>query len=220
MPNNFNDNTNKKGLGWEDVSYTTYRTNYSSDEMMRNNGGMPPSSCGELEDNREVIIDASTYTEPIVVKPSTGKDAMEQVTVNITGLGSGYKMLPINIRCPADNSGNQRSAVIGLSSNEFFTKTTITVEEATEFLQNTYILFYDGSERLYYKTLLAYIRQRMSDEEWTVYSVETDKSSTSSNSIKFFGTQDKTNAKACNLSLYKLNNTVLTEPFDFVQWSS
>lgn len=41
MANNFNDNTNKKNLNGNSISYTTYRTNYSNDEMMKENGGVP-----------------------------------------------------------------------------------------------------------------------------------------------------------------------------------
>ena len=43
MANNFNDNANKKNLNGNSISYTTYRTNYSNDEAMKNNGGVPSS---------------------------------------------------------------------------------------------------------------------------------------------------------------------------------
>lgn len=46
MANNFNDNANKKNLNGSDISYTTYRTNYSNDEMMKDNGGVPSSGGG------------------------------------------------------------------------------------------------------------------------------------------------------------------------------
>ena len=46
MANNFNDNANKKNLNGSNISYTTYRTNYSNDEMMKENGGVPSSGGG------------------------------------------------------------------------------------------------------------------------------------------------------------------------------
>ena len=44
MANEFNDNWNKKNLNGNRVSYTTYRTNYSNDEGMRANNGVPSSN--------------------------------------------------------------------------------------------------------------------------------------------------------------------------------
>ena len=61
--------------------------------MPVNNDGVPAITLGEavkeidaIESNKSVTIDASEYTEPVVVKPSTGKDAMKKVTVEITNL--------------------------------------------------------------------------------------------------------------------------------------
>lgn len=61
--------------------------------MPVNNDGVPTITLGEavkeidaIESNKSVTIDASEYTEPVVVKPSTGKDAMKKVTVEITNL--------------------------------------------------------------------------------------------------------------------------------------
>ena len=61
--------------------------------MPVNNDGVPAITLGEavkeidaIESNKSVTIDASEYTEPVVVKPSSGKDAMKKVTVEITNL--------------------------------------------------------------------------------------------------------------------------------------
>lgn len=39
----------------------------------------------ELEDNKDVTINMSSYSEPVEVTPSEGKDAMKKVTVTLTG---------------------------------------------------------------------------------------------------------------------------------------
>ena len=90
MANNFNDNANKKNLNGSDISYTTYRTNYPNDEAMKENGGVPSSGSDvNLEDNKTATIDVSTYTEPIEIEPTQGKDGMEKVTVTLSNIPSG-----------------------------------------------------------------------------------------------------------------------------------
>ena len=87
MANNFNDNANKKNLNGSDISYTTYRTNYSNDEMMKDNGGVPSGGgSSNLEDNKEATIDVSTYTEPVEIEPTAGKDGMAKATVTLTNI--------------------------------------------------------------------------------------------------------------------------------------
>lgn len=39
-----------------------------------------------MDANKEVTIDASSYTEPVVIEPGEGKAGMQKVTVTITGL--------------------------------------------------------------------------------------------------------------------------------------
>ena len=90
MANNFNDNANKKNLNGSDISYTTYRTNYSNDEMMKENNGVPSSGGGSnLENNKTTTIDVSTYSTPVEVEPSENYDGMKKVTVSCTNIPSG-----------------------------------------------------------------------------------------------------------------------------------
>lgn len=44
------------------------------------------ADVAELETNKAVTIDVSTYTEPIEITPSVGKDGMEKVTITLTGI--------------------------------------------------------------------------------------------------------------------------------------
>lgn len=47
-------------------------------------GSVPVVSV--LEDNKAETIDVSTYTEPIVIEPSSGKDAMKKVTITLSNI--------------------------------------------------------------------------------------------------------------------------------------
>lgn len=47
-------------------------------------GSVPVVSV--LENNKAVTINASTYTEPVAVNPSSGKDAMKKVTVTLSNI--------------------------------------------------------------------------------------------------------------------------------------
>ena len=44
------------------------------------------SHIPEIETSKAVSIDASTYTEPIEIEPTEGKDGMAKVVVTLTGL--------------------------------------------------------------------------------------------------------------------------------------
>ena len=93
MANNFNDNVNKKNLNGNSISYTTYRTNYPNDEAMKNNGGVPSGGSSNLEDNKEATINVSTYTDPVEVTPTQGKDGMKKVTVSLSNMPTGTNIL-------------------------------------------------------------------------------------------------------------------------------
>ena len=43
----------------------------------------------EIETNKNVTIDVSTYTEPVVVTPTEGKDGMAKVTVTLSNIPEG-----------------------------------------------------------------------------------------------------------------------------------
>ena len=47
--------------------------------------GVDPSE-NEIENNKAVTIDASTYTEPVAVTPTSPKDAMKKVTVTLSNI--------------------------------------------------------------------------------------------------------------------------------------
>ena len=46
-------------------------------------------SGADLEDNKTAIIDVSTYTEPVEITPTAGKDGMKKATVTLSNIPSG-----------------------------------------------------------------------------------------------------------------------------------
>lgn len=50
--------------------------------------GEVPSGA-DLEDNKAATIDASTYTSPVEVTPSEGKDGMKKATITLSNIPSG-----------------------------------------------------------------------------------------------------------------------------------
>lgn len=50
----------------------------------------PGSGSGaDLEDNKTATIDVSTYTEPVEIEPSEGKDGMKKATVTLSNIPGG-----------------------------------------------------------------------------------------------------------------------------------
>ena len=46
----------------------------------------------DLEENHQTTIDVSTYTQPVEVTPTSGKDGMEKNTVTLTNIPSGVTL--------------------------------------------------------------------------------------------------------------------------------
>lgn len=46
-------------------------------------------SGADLEDNKTATIDVSTYTEPVEIEPTAGKDGMKKATVTLSNIPSG-----------------------------------------------------------------------------------------------------------------------------------
>lgn len=80
-----------------------------------------PGSGGgaDLEDNKEVTIDVSTYTEPVEITPTAGKDGMKKATVTLSNIPSlptypewlekGNELnsiVPNNIQCAIMSNNN------------------------------------------------------------------------------------------------------------------
>ena len=60
---------------------------YDVKEVAIKAGEIP--SGADLEDNKTATIDVSTYTEPVEVTPTAGKDGMKKATVTLSNIPSG-----------------------------------------------------------------------------------------------------------------------------------
>ena len=65
----------------EDDEITAISINGTSQEIA---GG-----DSDIEENKEATIDVSTYTEPVEIVPTEGKDGMEKVTVTLDNIPPG-----------------------------------------------------------------------------------------------------------------------------------
>lgn len=46
---------------------------------------------GDLDNNKAATIDVSTYTEPVVINPTEGKDGMKKATITLSNIPSGIE---------------------------------------------------------------------------------------------------------------------------------
>ena len=51
------------------------------------------AETADLENNKAATINVSTYTAPVEVKPSTGKDGMKKATITLSNIPSGVTKL-------------------------------------------------------------------------------------------------------------------------------
>jgi hypothetical protein len=104
-----------------------------------------PGSGGggsDLEDNKEETIDVSTYTEPVEITPTEGKDGMKKVTVTLS-----------NIPSPSGGTYNAYYCSGGGISTEWaFTKETMT-PESTSF---TGVIIADNEVYIYNNAPISY----------------------------------------------------------------
>lgn len=61
-------------------------------------------SGADLENNKTAIIDVSTYTEPVEVTPTAGKDGMKKATVTLSNIPSGGGTLSLKCYKSLDDS--------------------------------------------------------------------------------------------------------------------
>lgn len=62
------------------------------DKILKSDGSVdenPGSGGADLEDNHQTTIDVSTYTKPVEITPTSGKDGMKKATVTLSNIPSG-----------------------------------------------------------------------------------------------------------------------------------
>ena len=58
-------------------------------EALEINGEAVSVGAASLQDNKAATIDVSTYTEPVEVTPTAGKDGMKKATITLSNIPSG-----------------------------------------------------------------------------------------------------------------------------------
>ena len=61
-------------------------------------------SGADLENNKTATIDVSTYTEPVEIEPTEGKDGMKKATVTLSNIPSGGGILSLKCYKSSDDS--------------------------------------------------------------------------------------------------------------------
>lgn len=70
---------------------------YDVKEVAIKAGEIP--SGADLEDNKTATIDVSTYTEPVEIEPTEGKDGMKKATVTLSNIPSGGDDTGFSVQC-------------------------------------------------------------------------------------------------------------------------
>lgn len=74
-----------------------------------------PGSGGgaDLEDNKTATIDVSTYTEPVEITPTAGKDGMKKATVTLSNIPSGGNPMNVSFKGWKGKDDNDKDVYIG-----------------------------------------------------------------------------------------------------------
>lgn len=92
--------------------------------------GTPVSSSADLDDNKAATINVSTYTQPVEVTPTSGKDGMKKATITLSNIPSGVPNTTYgsSLECDGDD-------------------TAYVVTDKADFTQASFFLFvlYDSS---------------------------------------------------------------------------
>jgi hypothetical protein len=116
-----------------------------------------PGSGGggsDLEDNKEETIDVSTYTEPVEITPTEGKDGMKKATVTLSNI-------------PSPSGGTYNAYYCsggGISAEWAFTKETMT-PESTSF---TGVIIADSDVYIFNNAPISYEYSEESQEYYWV----------------------------------------------------
>lgn len=58
---------------------------------------------GDLDNNKAATINVSTYTQPVEVKPTAGKDGMKKATITLSNIPSGQALYIWNLETGSDS---------------------------------------------------------------------------------------------------------------------
>lgn len=76
-----------------------------------------------LEDNKAATIDASTYTAPVEVTPTSGKDGMKKATITLSNIPAAFDASKLTLVSVAYDSGSMTyTATLSYDGGATFTK--------------------------------------------------------------------------------------------------
>ena len=119
-------------------------TNYSIDPITQQLtsveiNGTIVSSSADLEDNKTTTINVSTYTQPVEVMPTSGKEGMKKATITLSNIPGG---VPASlIRCTLYNNEETTSLNIAVENSN----ATSSIAYIDTFSGILYALYRDGN---------------------------------------------------------------------------
>lgn len=98
--------------------------------------------AADIEANKEATIDASTYTEPVEITPTAGKDGMAKATVTLTNIPSGADLESNHAATIDASTYTEPVEITPTSGKDGMEKVTVTItnipEEGVDVAKNLY----------------------------------------------------------------------------------
>lgn len=123
------------------MTITGYTVDPTSQEIssLEVNGEAVETGGADLEDNKAATINVSTYTEPIEVTPTSGKESMKKATITLSNIPGG---VPASlIRCTLYNNEETSSLNIAVENSN----ATSSIAYIDTFSGILYLLYRDGN---------------------------------------------------------------------------
>ena len=99
------------------LSITGYTVDPTSQEITSLEvNGSAISTSADLDDNKAATINVSTYTEPVEVTPTSGKDGMKKATITLSNIPSG---IPDLVYSSSLESDGDDTAYVITDENDF-----------------------------------------------------------------------------------------------------
>jgi hypothetical protein len=104
-------------------------------------------ASAKLDNNKTATINVSTYTEPVVINPTSGKDGMKKATITLSNIPSGGGTLMLKCYKYYDSEAASDFFVFSLPTNDVAFKLVAVSPVSTEVMMDGYT--YDSSTDTY-----------------------------------------------------------------------
>ena len=100
-----------------DTEFTLTDVNGDTYTYTRITEDVPISGGANLEDNKTATIDVSTYTEPVEITPTRGKDGMKKATITLSNIPSSFfDTITLNIDNPIYSKTLTKGATVHMNN--------------------------------------------------------------------------------------------------------